>query len=98
MPIASASSAAAVADGARPITDPLPCVAVQAWARANRVVVLPVPAGPTRTSTRLPDVAIVRTAPTWSAARRRLARRRGLCRGLSTIEVTADGRAVGAST
>ena len=37
---------------------------------AVRVVVLPVPAGPTRTSTSRPEAAICCTAATWSAASR----------------------------
>ncbi len=49
-PSASASSCAAAADGASPSTVPGPCAFSHAVRRARRVVVFPVPAGPTRTS------------------------------------------------
>jgi hypothetical protein len=58
---ASASSAAAVADGANSITDPGPWVASQVRRNASKVVVLPVPAGPTRTSNLRPEVAMAVT-------------------------------------
>ncbi|OIQ71899.1 hypothetical protein GALL_464780 [mine drainage metagenome] len=63
-PRASASSAAAVADGANPRTVPRPWVCSHTVLSAARVVVLPVPAGPTSTSTRRPDIAIAVTAST----------------------------------
>ena len=50
IPSSSASTSAAAADGARPITEPGPCSASQAARRPAMVVDLPVPAGPTRTS------------------------------------------------
>ena len=64
MDSAAASSAAAVADGARPTTVPRPWTVSQAARIAIRVVVLPVPAGPTSTSTIRPEVHACRTACT----------------------------------
>ena len=65
-PMASAadSSCAAVAEGASPRTDPRPCVVSQAARNARSVVVLPVPAGPTRTSSCRREVATAMTAAT----------------------------------
>ena len=55
---AADSSWAAVAEGARPMTEPRPWLVSHAARSARRVVVLPVPAGPTSTSTRRPEVAM----------------------------------------
>src|SRR5215203_191936 len=59
MPVASASWAAAAADGASPRTWPSP--AVQSSARTLRAVVLPAPAGARTSWTRRRSVATVRT-------------------------------------
>ena len=63
-----ASWAAAVADGASPTTLPGPLATCQAMVSMARVRVFPVPAGPTRTSRRRPEVAIPVAAACWSGA------------------------------
>ena len=68
---ARASCAAAVADGASPITDPGPWVSSHAARNANRVRVFPAPAGPTSTSTRRPETPIAVTARAWSGESRK---------------------------
>ena len=65
-PSSSASTPAATADGASPTTDPSPCFHSQARRNAPSVVVFPVPAGPTRTSTVRPETAIRASASRWS--------------------------------
>ena len=66
MPSASARFAAAEADGASPMTDPVPCSCSQTWRRVCRVAVFPEPAGPTSRSSRRPEVARRSTASTCS--------------------------------
>ncbi len=65
-PSDSASARAAVADGASPTTDPIPCP--QKEVSAARVVVLPDPAGPTSTSSTRPEVMTASAAARWSGA------------------------------
>ena len=62
IPSSSARTSEAAAEGARPTTDPGPCSVSHAARSPAMVVDLPVPAGPTSTSTRRPDVAIFSTA------------------------------------
>ena len=66
IPSSSASTCAATAEGARPITDPGPCSSSQAALRPAMVVDFPLPAGPTSTSRTRPEVAIFSTARAWS--------------------------------
>ena len=54
IPSSSASTCAATAEGARPITDPGPCSSSQAALSPAMVVDFPLPAGPTRTSSDAP--------------------------------------------
>jgi hypothetical protein len=62
IPSASANTSAAAAEGARPSTEPAPCSASQAARNPAMAVDLPVPAGPTNTSSLRPEVAICSTA------------------------------------
>ena len=66
MPSSPASTSAAAAEGASPSTEPAPCSASQAARSPAIVVDLPVPAGPTKTSSPRPEVAICSTATAWS--------------------------------
>ena len=79
IPNAADSSWAAAADGARPRTLRVPCSTSHTVRSAARVVVFPVPAGPTSTSMRRRLVAIATTASDWSAANR--TSRAPACRG-----------------
>ena len=68
-PTASARTSAAAAEGARPTTDPGPWVASQAARTPAIAVDFPVPAAPTRRSTRRPEVTVAVTAAACSADR-----------------------------
>ena len=65
-PELAASTSAAAADGARPSTEPAPCARSHTARRPAIVVLLPVPAGPTSTSSARPLHAIFSTANAWS--------------------------------
>ena len=69
VPSSAASTSAAAAVGARPSTDPGPCSASHTARRPAMVVDLPVPDGPTKTSSALPEVATFSTARAWSVLR-----------------------------
>ena len=62
MPRSSARTCAATAEGASPITDPVPCSFSHALRSPFIAVVFPAPAGPTRTSTTRPETAIAARA------------------------------------
>ena len=66
IPSSSASTWAAAAEGARPITDPGPWTCSQTARSPAMAVDFPVPAGPTSTSRTRPEVAIFSTARAWS--------------------------------
>jgi hypothetical protein len=66
MPVCSLRTAAAAADGARPIT--WPPASVQARVRARMAVVFPAPAGAIASCRREPEVHICRTRAAWPAS------------------------------
>ena len=66
MPVCSARTAAAAADGARPMT--CPPSSVQARVRARIAVVFPAPAGAIASCTRAPEVHIWRTSAACPAS------------------------------
>ena len=66
-PTASARTSAAAAEGASPTTEPGPWVASHAARTAAMVVDFPVPAAPTSTSSRRPEVTTAATAVACSA-------------------------------
>ena len=66
-PTASARTSAAAAEGASPTTEPGPWAASQAARTPAMVVDLPVPAAPTSTSSRRPEVTTAATAAACSA-------------------------------
>ena len=67
MPVCSARTAAAAADGARPSTWPPSWV--QARVRARMAVVFPAPAGAIASCRRAPELHIWRTSAAWPASR-----------------------------
>ena len=92
MPRSAARTCAAFADGASPTTVPGPYSASHIARTPAMDVVLPVPAGPTSTSTTRPEVTIWTAAGAWSSVDRAIGAAGQQLRGDPCGAVAVDGR------